>query len=193
MNETHILNRNIHDVFEPTSNNMRWLWQKGLVNSMSPNYEDHHIPSVYVLYAYIQRIMSYTKAEIGCAVIALKYLERLINRTGFLLTALNWRHSLMGCLLISSKVWDDLSMINIDFCQAFPMFIISQLNQIEAQLLSLLQFDVFLSPREYADCFLSLDGQISDKPLTTPVSPSLRRMRTTGDDSKRRSPLVIIP
>ena len=51
-------------------------------------------------------------------IMSLIYVERLVKRTnGALMPNVeNWRSILFGCMVLASKVWDDLSMLNADFC-----------------------------------------------------------------------------
>lgn len=49
-----------------------------------------------------------------------------------LLGARTWRSVVAAAMVLASKVWDDLSMINIDFCEICgPLFNLRRLNKLE--------------------------------------------------------------
>lgn len=57
------------------------------------------------------------------------------------ISASNWRHILFGAMVLASKVWDDLSMINVDFSVVCPMFTIHQINDMEIKWLEFLDWE----------------------------------------------------
>ena len=43
----------------------------------------------------------------------------------------NWKSLLLSAMVMSSKVWDDLSMCNADFSLVCPSFTLSRINELE--------------------------------------------------------------
>ena len=77
--------------------------------------------------------------EINTIIISLIYIERLIKLTDGKLTpsSNNWRSILFSCMVLASKVWDDLSMWNCDFSKIGPggvTFSLSRTNELEIAL-----------------------------------------------------------
>ena len=78
-------------------------------------------------------------------VVTLIYLERLkVATKGLLLPSpLNWR------LMPSSKVWDDMSMSNFDFCSILGLANLETVNTMEIVLLETLQYNVRVNAAAY--------------------------------------------
>jgi hypothetical protein len=105
-----------------------------------------------------------SQMEFECIVIALIYLERIPRLTNnkLRICALNWRHLLFTCMMLSSKIWsassthfdsmtfrDDLSMINSDYATIFSNLPLEKINAMEVQLLKLFDFSIKISLPEY--------------------------------------------
>ena len=53
--------------------------------------------------------------EAECIIMSLVYIERLVKQSHLPLTLRNWKQVMMICMILASKIWDDLSMWNSDF------------------------------------------------------------------------------
>jgi len=49
----------------------------------------------------------------------------------------NWKSVLLSCIMMASKVWDDLSMLNVDFSKICPSFALKIVNKLETKLLEI--------------------------------------------------------
>jgi len=103
--------------------------------------------------------------ESDCIIMSLIYVERLVKRTGGKLRprAKNWRSLLFSCMILSSKVWDDLSMWNADFSQSCPpgvAFPLKRINQLELAVLHALSFQVKVPASEYAKYYFLLRSML---------------------------------
>lgn len=85
------------------------------------------------------------KLTIECLVMSLVYLERLLKNSEIELSIRNLRPIVLCSLMLASKVWDDVSMWNADFCEIYPKFPLFILNQWEREFLNALGFDVSVS------------------------------------------------
>jgi hypothetical protein len=100
--------------------------------------------------------------EVNCIIMSLIYVERLIRKTQGRMrpTPKNWMSVLFACMLLSSKVWDDLSMWNVDFSRIGGLqditFNLKRINQLEVALLSCLQYSVQVPASEYAKYYFLL-------------------------------------
>lgn len=103
--------------------------------------------------------------ETDCIIMSLIYVERLVKRTGGKLRprAENWRSLIFSCMILSSKVWDDLSMWNADFSQSCPpgvSFPLKRINQLELAVLHALSFQVKVPASEYAKYYFLLRSML---------------------------------
>jgi hypothetical protein len=99
-----------------------------------------------------------SQMEHDTIITSLIYVERVIKSTNGALTpnTENWRSLLFACMVLASKVWDDLSMWNVDFSNVsahtmgLSSFTLRRINQLELELLKCLKFDVRVPAGEYA-------------------------------------------
>jgi hypothetical protein len=122
--------------------------------------------------------------ESDCIIMSLIYVERLIKETngGVRPRASNWRSLLFSCMILSSKVWDDLSMWNADFSQSCPpgvSFPLKRINQLEIAVLNALGFQVKVPASEYAKYYFLLRSMIIKSGLG-------------GDDLNSMDPLDVL-
>jgi len=97
-----------------------------------------------------------------CGVMTAAYIDRLHKLTGITIHASNWRRIVLGALVLSSKVWEDLAVWNVDFLTVFPNLNLQDLNRLEREYLSCLQFTVSLTSSVYAKYYFELRA-LSDK------------------------------
>ena len=69
-------------------------------------------PTLEDITMFYRDIFHRSQLETDCIIMSLIYVERLIRRTEGLLRprSTNWRSVLFSCMILASKVWDDLSM-----------------------------------------------------------------------------------
>ena len=85
----------------------------GLRSSQSRNIKEfNQIPSIEEIESFYKEFFRRSQMEHDTIIMSLIYIERLIKRTDGSIrpTPLNWRSMLFGCMILASKVWDDLSM-----------------------------------------------------------------------------------
>ena len=122
---------------------------------LAAEYKGSDIPSLEEVILFFTEIFTKSQMESDCIVMALVYVERLIKRSHAWLrpTAQNWRPLLLICIMMASKVWDDISMINADFaniCKAirYPITL-KKINELELSMLQRLKHRVIVSETEY--------------------------------------------
>eukprot|EP00475_Leptophrys_vorax_P035383 TRINITY_DN5825_c0_g1_i2.p1 TRINITY_DN5825_c0_g1~~TRINITY_DN5825_c0_g1_i2.p1 ORF type:complete len:441 (-),score=110.82 TRINITY_DN5825_c0_g1_i2:99-1421(-) len=145
----------------------------------------------HALYRYILGIYTDAQLTIECLVMSLIYLDRLLDSTQMKLTNRNLRPSVLCSLMLSSKVWDDVSMWNVDFCEIYPKFPLFLINSWERCFLNALGFDVTVTANTYASYYFNLreeeikmNGGLEAgtliKPLTESQATELEMITTGG-------------
>jgi hypothetical protein len=141
------------------------------------------IPTLEDVTDFYRSIFVRSQMEIECIIISLIYVERLIKKTKGELRPQsdNWRSILFSCMVLASKVWDDLSMWNCDFSKIGPCgmtFSLQRTNELEIALLSALQYRVKVRASEYAKYYFLLRGMLC-------------RSGLANDDLTRLNPLDV--
>lgn len=119
------------------------------------------VPSLDEIAAFYCDVFRRSQMETDCIIMSLIYIERLIKITvgGVRPRIGNWRSVLFASMVMSSKVWDDLSMWNADFSQTCPSgvrFPLKRINELELAMLNCLKFDVKVQASEYAKYYFLL-------------------------------------
>jgi len=125
----------------------------------------NRVPSLGEVTTFYRDIFFKAQMEADCIIMSLIYVEQLIKKTSGRLRprASNWRSLLFSCMVLSSKVWDDLSMWNGDFSQSCPqgvVFSLQRINQLELAVLNTLHFKVKVPASEYAKYYFLLRSML---------------------------------
>jgi hypothetical protein len=106
----------------------------------------------FVRFWFFKQVLS---PQVG--IMAVHYIDQLIQKTGLLITAVNWRRVLLCALLIADKLWEEDIVCNADYCNdTFPLLTVFDLNAMERQFLSLLDFKLLLKASVYAEYYFAL-------------------------------------
>lgn len=115
------------------------------------------------LYQILRGFHRLGKSSEECLIIALVLINRVLGFGNIELNPYNWKRIIIASLMIAHKSWDDYALKSIDFVYLWSRVIRSeinptmiQMNQIEIQILSIIDFNVFVSPRLYAKYYFSL-------------------------------------
>lgn len=116
------------------------------------------VPSLNAIKEYFKNIFSRSQLESECIIMTLIYIERLVKCTTGKLCIRhdNWKSIMFSALMMSSKVWDDLSMWNIDFSQAARGFTLSHVNELEICFLDAVGYSIRVTAGEYAKYYFHL-------------------------------------
>mmetsp|Transcript_334 Transcript_334/g.618 ORF Transcript_334/g.618 Transcript_334/m.618 type:complete len:401 (-) Transcript_334:1324-2526(-) len=117
-------------------------------------------PTTASIRDYLKNMFVTAQCSEECNIICLIYIKRLLKNAGSrnVLTAYNWKGIVMTALLLASKVWDDLSMVNEDFAYFMP-YNLDQVNEWEVVFLAGLGYNVRVSASEYARIYFDLRNQ----------------------------------
>jgi hypothetical protein len=83
-------------------------------------------------------------------------------------------------MVMSSKVWDDLSMWNADFSQVCSSFTLQRINELELAMLNALRYDVKVKASEYAKYYFLLRSMLMKSGLGGDHVESLQPLDIEG-------------
>jgi len=170
-----------------------------LPNSYKGNLKQDALPSLPDIIHFYQEFYKRSQMEFDTIIMSLIYVERLIKTTNLVPGPENWRSVLFSCMVLASKVWDDLSMWNIDFsnvasshAQGMSLFTLQRVNQLELILLKSLNFDVRVPASEYAKYYFLIRTMLlrsgllegAAKPLGKEEAKVLENRTSHYQDSK---------
>ena len=133
---------------------------------MTFNSSEIDAPPLDEITDYFRFIFNKAQMESDCIIMSLIYVERLLRETngGVRPNLNNWKSLLFSCMIMASKVWDDLSMWNVDFSQACPEggvnFSLKRINELELAILSCLKYNVKVMASEYAKYYFLMRSML---------------------------------
>jgi hypothetical protein len=114
------------------------------------------MPDSDAVYNFMKGIFSTLGLNTESCIICLVYVDRLKERKSIHLTQRNWRPVILAILLVASKVWDDISVWNIEFADCFPIFNLKSINLMERLMLEALDYNLYISSSHYAKYYFAL-------------------------------------
>jgi hypothetical protein len=134
------------------------------------------VPSLDQVITFYENFYERSQMEIDTIIMSLIYVEKLIKETNGLVVprAETWKSILFSCMVLASKVWDDLSMWNVDFSNVsrrhlmLASFTLRRINELELAVLKCLNFIVRVPASEYAKyyflirCMLMKSGDLNE-------------------------------
>ena len=121
------------------------------------------IPSMDEIESFINNVFNKSQLESECIIMSLIYCERLVKQTKGKLSIRydNWRSITFACLVMASKVWDDLSMWNVDFSNVCSSFDLQRVNELEMAMLDIMSYRIKVSASEYAKYYFHLRSMMA--------------------------------
>jgi len=125
--------------------------------------EKEETPTLETITDFFKMVFEKCQIEHECIIITLIYIERLVKATKgrLVIRSGNWRSILFACMVMASKVWDDLSMWNVDFSQVSTEFDLQRINELELALLAALEYSVKVPASEYAKYYFHLRSMMA--------------------------------
>ncbi|CAN8268821.1 unnamed protein product [Cochlearia groenlandica] len=170
----------ISHVMEKLVARNEWLANqtKGFGKSTLEAFHGARAPSISIG-KYLERIYKYTKCSPSCFVVGYVFIDRLAHKhPSSLVVSLNVHRLLVTCVMIASKMLDDVHYNN-EFYARVGGVSNTDLNKMELELLFLLDFRVTVSFRIFESyCFhlekqMLLNGDVSSIKDNQPMEKSL--------------------
>jgi len=130
------------------------------------------VPSEEEIFGFLQPIYEQADFSAECFVVILVYLERLFVTGHVPPLVSNWQAIVFTALVLGAKVWDDTGSSNADFSAVTnELFSLKALNKMEAQYLSLIQYNVTVNSSLYASCYFELRALCEKEEQGFPIKP----------------------
>ncbi|GMI28244.1 hypothetical protein TeGR_g8748, partial [Tetraparma gracilis] len=104
-------------------------------------------PSIAVL-PYLERIHKYASCSTECFILALIYVDRLIQRNNFLLTELNVHRVVITAVMLAAKFFDDQYFNNAYYAKVGGVPAV-EMNALEVEFLFRINFALHTTPELY--------------------------------------------
>jgi len=129
-------------------------------------------PGISIL-QYLERIYKYASCSTECFILALIYIDRLIQKHNFVLTELNVHRVVITSILLAAKFFDDAYYNNAYYAKVGGV-LVSEMNGLEVEFLFRINFSLHVKPDEFAKYQANLVSHAvgSDESDTTPVGVS---------------------
>lgn len=125
---------------------------------------------------YLERIHKYASCSNECFILALIYIDRLIQRNNFLLTELNVHRVVITAILLAAKFFDDAYYNNAYYAKVGGV-LVSELNSLEVEFLFRINFSLRVSPEEFQKYNAELSSHASSMGLQAPTKQSQPLLR----------------
>ena len=179
----HAMNVNL-DIFRDDNDNCsggtapQYHYRHQQVAQQKGNDDKGKLPSLETIKEFYREFYQRSQMEFDAIIMSLIYVERLIKLTNgaVMPTPNNWASVVFSCMVLASKVWDDLSMWNIDFSNVsvnsgvLSPFSLKRINELELAVLACLNFAVAIPGSEYAKYYYLLRSMMIRGGLLDPFA-----------------------
>ena len=104
----------------------------------------------------MRKIFDRMQLATECIIISLIYLEKIMLKGNIEVRFCNWKPIVFTSILLASKFWEDINFWNIDYEEALSYYSLAQINRLEAQFVSLCDYQLFVSAELYTKYFIAI-------------------------------------
>lgn len=149
-------------------------------------------PSISI-YDYVERIFKYAACSSECFVLALIYIDRIIQRQGFVINSLNVHRVVITSIMLAAKFFDDHYFKN-GFYAKVGGVPCNEMNSLEVEFLFLLNFSLHVPPETYKKYYVELCNHAQSLPSVDTLPPPLEftgmygELKFVDENSVEKSP-----
>jgi len=141
--------------FESTKIICKQIWDERK-HPLSKNVDFENTPTVGETLEFLLAVFHSENFSAETAIMTIAYIDRFLTLSGSTFHASNWRRITLACIVVASKVWEDLAVWNADFLALFPCIAQSDLNSLEREMLIALDYVVGLKASIYCKYYFDL-------------------------------------
>ncbi|KAF8817947.1 cyclin2 related protein [Cardiosporidium cionae] len=132
------------------------------------------VPPSITIRDYLTRIAKYFRCSNECFVLSLVYIDRIVKlHDGFAVSILNIHRLLVTSVMLAAKFFDDVYYSNAFYARVGGVGT-REMNLLEAHFLSLINYQLFVSPEEYDQYRQNVLEAVRAASAIRGLSPSLR-------------------
>jgi len=131
------------------------------------------------VHQYLERIHKYASCSNECFVLALVYIDRLIQRNNFLLTELNVHRVVITAVLLAAKFFDDAYYNNAYYAKVGGV-LVSEMNGLEVDFLFRINFSLHVTPELFHKYRAELASHSAAAGVSLPEMSPAYHMRSSG-------------
>ncbi|KAL7563827.1 hypothetical protein ACA910_019558 [Epithemia clementina (nom. ined.)] len=149
-------------------------------------------PGIGIL-QYLERIHKYASCSNECFILALIYIDRLIQRNNFLLTELNVHRVVITAILLAAKFFDDAYYNNAYYAKVGGV-LVSEMNGLEVDFLFRINFSLHVTPEVFEKYRLELLSHAAScciQPQVPTPAPISNNCATVTPSPPHQSPAMI--
>jgi len=166
-------------------------------------FPDEGVPPVTEIYYFLMACSQRASFSVECSIIALVLLNRLLTTPSTVtigLHAFNWRLFFLTSLMVAQKIWEDVSLANIDFPIIWRHAVkvdddrldVKAFNVMESRFLELLSFNVYVSASLYGQfCFELRTIHNANSKSAFPIQPLTPEQAARLEASTAVNPAVL--
>lgn len=120
----------------------------------------NRLPKFNEIYSFIYRLFRKAQVEPECLVASVVYLDMFLglNPCRVTISSETWERLVFTCIMIASKVWDDISCSSRSFALCASDFSLRDLNLMERLISRDLNYAYFLTADDYKEYYYQLKG-----------------------------------
>jgi len=137
------------------------------------------VPAISLV-KYLERIHKYASCSKECFILALIYIDRLIQGNHFILTELNVHRVLITAILLAAKFFDDAYYNNAYYAKVGGV-LTSEMNSLEVDFLFRINFSLRVEPHVFEKYHAELKSHSSEMGLTSIKSCTDEDLQAHGE------------
>jgi len=158
---------------------------------MITKFQSSVVPDV-TIEAYLERIHKYARCSESCFIVALIYIDRIVELKNFVISNLNVHRVIITAVLLASKYQDDFFYNNAYYAKLGGVSVV-EMNSLELTFLRTIEFSLHVKPELYSTYHKELHSYGICCQSRGPILLNDAFVRSYADDYYYSSQTVITP